>query len=385
MAPYVDLMEPLKGVISILKYMGVWESENIFYKLYRNVIPTFLVIMIASAIKFYSEISNYDEETVETLYVFIGCFEGMTKTLMCRKKFSMIVSSWKILEQNQLQPRNESQKKILNDYMRISKLIFKLYMGSFFVAGVVVPGVPILTGQKNLPIPQWYPFNYHRPVLFEIFYVYTYISVFSCAICNSGVDCMFYISMNQIAGQCDMLCDTIRNVDVLTDEDKIAKEDEMNKILVECVQQFTLIRRYAQLLADIYKESIMVQFGTSIGILCVAMFRLSQLQQLDLTFLSTFLFCYAATLEIFFYCYFGDLATEKSEKIFYAAFKSSWYNSGHVFNKNLFTFMQMVQQPIVIYSFNIFPVNYETFKKIMQKTWSFYLALQNFQDRQGSR
>ncbi|CAH1373008.1 unnamed protein product [Tenebrio molitor] len=36
--------------------------------------------------------------------------------------------------------------------------------------------------------------------------------------------------------------------------------------------------------------------------------------------------------------------------------------------------------PIVFYGWNIFAINLELFKSIMQKSWSFFLALKNVQD-----
>jgi hypothetical protein len=63
--------------------------------------------------------------------------------------------------------------------------------------------------------------------------------------------------------------------------------------------------------------------------------------------------------------------------------------------------MEQLKNPIVLFVRNIFPLNYKTFKavgtkteivtvsqgcfKIMQKSWSFYMALKNTSEMRGNK
>ncbi|RZB70332.1 7tm 6 domain containing protein [Asbolus verrucosus] len=319
----VDLLQAFKPNMLLLKMVGLWNfDKEFFFKFYKYFITCIMVVDHSSIVAFIVAHIRKIEEA-EHLYIIPAFTESLIKTIMFRKNFGKIKETWEILQRHEVQPKNENQKKILENSIILSRVVHYGFTILVFFLCVTTALLPLLTVEKNPPGNLWLPFDYHIPGLFELVYVYVTIMLMYYANVNVSTDVLFSISMIQIGAQCDILYDTLRNID----ETARAENKSMNEILFQCVEHYRLISKYAQLIAAAYKEIMMVQFVFSVLLICATL--------------------YAQSL---------------SERLLYATFESKWYSTSTTFKQNLMIFMQQLQNPIVIYAWNIFPINLEVFK-----------------------
>ncbi|RZC39952.1 7tm 6 domain containing protein [Asbolus verrucosus] len=315
MSQRVNLLEAFRHNILMLKIIGAWSfADEFWYKIYKYFV-TYGVLLNYLSLLAYLIIHHEDSEVVESLYTLPAITHAYIKFLMFRKNFRQIKETLDILQVEACQPRNETQKKILNDSISFAHFFLKCYTGLVvFLCGTYIERA-LSHGGKSLPTLGWIPFDYQQPVVYELIFTCQSACFFYWSYMNVSTDCFICISMLQIGSQCDLISDTLRNIHEISTE---FKNDDftMRKILIECVSHYNLTLRYANLLADAYKEIVTVQFA----------------DPASLQFFQLFFYQSAVTCEIFFYCFFGNRIIEK------------------------------IQKPIVFYAWNIFPINADTFK-----------------------
>ncbi|XP_064212207.1 odorant receptor 4 isoform X2 [Tribolium castaneum] len=365
----INLLEPFENVTRLLKILGCWYSPNetAVYKIYKNfIIATCFIYTVTCNIYVFQKMFTDSDKAYETLEIAVGSAEGVLKGIIFRTKFQKITESWQQIQQPEFQPRNEKQK---------------IYVGC--VTGIVVSS---WLRHKDLPTDHWLPFDFRRPFLYPYVYVHVTVGLYLNSFTNCVLDSCFYLSLLHITAQCDVLADTLKNIhdlDKLNGKNVPEREnvDEvMNKILTECMKHFKLIQKFTNVITDSFKEILTLQFVPTIAMICISMYKISTLHPSNTQFWFFIFTDIGATTQIFIYCFVGNLVTTTSEKLFYAAFESQWYNASQKFKKNVITVMMAVQQPIIFYGWNVFAINYETFKSIMRTSWSICVALKSTQD-----
>ncbi|RZC39108.1 uncharacterized protein BDFB_009940, partial [Asbolus verrucosus] len=365
MVSHIHLQEAFKQNIILLKAMGLWFFDGeTFYKLFKYFVQSSLVFDSTSLIIYVAK--NIGTKNVtDTIYSLPGSLEVVLQSVLFRRNFQLIERSLNNLQQPQFQPRNKSQEKILKDSVSLSKTVFFSFFGLVFVMISMWMVIPLTKKDKVLPTKYWIPFDYTLPVVYELLYIFECTCIIFHAFSNVALDTFFSIAMVQIGAQCDILCDTIKNIHELASDSKSLKnENEYNKmetILIECIHHYNLITEYISLVSNSFKEILMIQFVCSSLMLCVSMYELSLSEPMSAHFFQVFLFQISATNEIFLYCWFANEVTIKSAKLFYAAFESRWYESSKIFKKNLIIFTHQVKKPICLYVWNIIPVDLNTF------------------------
>ncbi|EEZ99304.2 odorant receptor 48 [Tribolium castaneum] len=380
----IDLLEPFDNVTRLLKILGLWYSPNetIVYKIYKNFVMAtcFLYTLTCT-------VYGFKFMSFETLEIAFGAVEGVLKSLMFRLKFQKIAESWQQIRQQEFQPRNEHQRTVLKWYIEVTKSLFLVYFFGVYIGCISALTVSSWLRHKDFPTDHWFPFNYRRPFLYQYIYVHITVGFYLTAFLNCASDSCFYLSLLHITAQCEILADTLKNVHDLHKLNAAKKnsgqkgEDEvMNQILIECMKHYNLIKKYTSLVADCFKEIITLQFVPTIVMICIAMYKISTLEPSNTQFWFFAFTELGAITQIFIYCFVGNLVTSTSQKLFYATFESQWYNASQKFKKNLITVMMAVQRPVIFYGWNIFAINYATFKSIVQTSWSMCVAFRSTQD-----
>ncbi|EEZ99303.1 odorant receptor 4 [Tribolium castaneum] len=385
----INLREPFENVTRLLKILGCWyfPNESLVYKMYKNfALITCCMYTVTSIIYSFKYMSIDYDKAYESLEIGVGTAEGVLKGIIFRMKFQKITESWQQIQQPEFQPRNEKQKMLLRRYIYVTKFLFKVYFFVVYIVCVTGLIVSSLLRHKDLPTDHWLPFDYRKPFLHQYIYLHLTAGLYLNSLTNCAVDSCFYLSLLHITAQCDVLADTLKNIhdlDKLNAKNAPERENKdqvMNKILVECMKHFNLIKKFTNQITDCFKEILTLQFVPTVAMICMGMYKISTLQASSSQF--WFFVCtdLGATTQIFIYCFVGNLVTTTSEKLFYATFKSQWYNASQKFKKNLLTFMMAVQHPIIFYGWDVFAINYETFKSIMRTSWSICVALKSTQD-----
>lgn len=244
----LNLVEGFENLIMLLKIVGCWSfpNENV-YKVYK-----FFMLLIGclftmtSAIFVFKNVQLDPIKSYETSFFTIAVFEANVKHILFRKNFKKIEEAWKLIQQKEFQPRNHEQKKLLEEYIKIEKNIFKIYFSVFLICMVVaVTGAILLNKGNDFPTNHWVPFDYHKSVLFQILFVFFTFALIVCTFTNCSIDACFYLCLLHIISQCILLSNTLRNVhdlNKLNENHRITKnknkDEVMNDILIECEQHY---------------------------------------------------------------------------------------------------------------------------------------------------
>ncbi|EEZ97743.1 odorant receptor 54 [Tribolium castaneum] len=371
----LDPLEGFKPTISMLKIFSVWNSSNMFYKIYKNVTTlslaiTYTCVMICVVVNFnVSEIN-------ENFYYIPALSTAPFKLVIFQKSFKKIQNLLFLLQSQYTKIRSEKQAKMVEDSVVLSKRVVKVFAVLVVPTCVGLFGMPLLKDEIKLPLIIWIPFDYHEPVVFGLVYFVISFSGSFTAYINIGTDTFFYNCLIQIETQCNILSDTLRNLHEFG-----RFEAEIHTILIECIEQYKTILKFTKILSKTYQGILSVQFICSLLSLCLTMYRMSLADPGSEEFLRYFVFQWGVLPEIFLYCYFGHRVLDSTKNLYYSTYELQWYNTSAKFKTNLLIFMGQIQNPIVIYVAGIFSLDLETFKKIMQKAWSFFTALRNIHEQ----
>jgi hypothetical protein len=245
----MNLLQAFDNNILLLKIVAIWCFENEFlYKIYRYFVTSVLVLHIATMILFV--VSSKDQELdviLEGTYVTVGATEALIKNALFRRNFTAITNTWHNLEKEEFQPRTDEQKMIIDDYVSSTQIVFKIFNTIVGLTGSTLIILPWLTEESDLPTNSWFPFDYHMPVLHEVIYIVISICALYFVFGNCGINLYCYISMSQIAAQCDLVADTVRNIEDISKNFNTSKlsnhESIKSTILIECVHHYNLIRK----------------------------------------------------------------------------------------------------------------------------------------------
>ncbi|CAH1379837.1 unnamed protein product [Tenebrio molitor] len=375
----------------MLELTGQWcFKTEFFYKLYKHLLSLVLIINYLSMVG--SAVLNFqDKEVSKNLYNVPSITTSVVKNVMFRRNFAKVREMFTLLKMQHEKARLEDQQ-IVNREIAFSDVTVKSCFYLVLATSFTLFLGPLMQEEPALPLIIWLPFDYRAgSIVFGVVYSLDCLFFLYYAYTNVATDLFFYISSIQIGAQCDIVDNRLKKVTEI--ETKMSEhgetpDNQMQEILVECVRYYNTILDYTKVLTDCYKEILMVQFVCSCISICITMYQLSLTESVgEASYLCFFMS--AAIYEIFLYCFFGNRILEKlsfgqsfpkCEKLYYATFESNWYNASKEFKQDLFIFMNHLKQPIIIYAWNIFPINYETFKAIMQKSWSFFMALKNMND-----
>ncbi|KAJ3621536.1 hypothetical protein MTP99_003657 [Tenebrio molitor] len=380
----VNILPAFNLIITSLTMLGLWHRDGSFvYKIYARIISGGLITASLSMIV--CLIVRFGEEDVmNSVYYLPGLLCSPIKNICFRKNLNKIGYLIDLTRKKYSPLRSNAHKVIVDESIAYSTLIFKICVFLMTVSSINFITSPLWKETKDLPLIVWVPFDYEAPSVYLKMYIFIAVVFVYNFFTHFGVDLFFYTAMVQVDTQCDILGDTLRNIDDISQEDdreELGQDKKMHKILIESVRHYNVILKISSLIADCYKEIFMIQFIYSVCSLCMILYEMSMADSiLTPRFFQIAFFQVNVTVEIFLFCYFCQRVIDKCEKLYYATFEPNWYNASKEFKQDLFIFMNQLKQPIIIYAWNIFPINYETFKAIMQKSWSFFMALKKMND-----
>nr|XP_015840813.1 PREDICTED: odorant receptor Or1-like [Tribolium castaneum] len=319
MSVKINLLEVFDNVKFLLKFLGCWTfpEENALYKIHKY----FIIItcfLYATTCNIYGLKHAFIDpnKAYETLPIAVGTTEGVLKSYLFRRNFAKVTESWNQIQQQEFQPRNEEQKTLLKNYIAMTKFLFKIYVVGVYICCVSAIVISSWMRHNELPTDHWIPFDYHRPFLYQYIYVHLTVGLYLCSFLNCALDSCFYLSLMHITAQCDMLANTLRNIhdlEKLNAAHRVThcknKNQVMNEILTECMEHYSLIKKYTNLVTDCFSGILTFQFIPSVGMICICMYKISTLDISSSLFFQ-FIFVEAGSItQIFFFCFFGNLVT----------------------------------------------------------------------------
>lgn len=228
----MNLVKAFQHNTILLKAMGLWLfPQNMFYTVFTYYVQCSLVFDSSSLIVYV--VKNIRTKNVtDTIYSLPGSLEVVVQAIFFRKNFHSIKKTLDNLNQLEFQPKTINQEKILQRSLNLSSKVFWSFFGLVFVMISIWMVIPLTKSGKALPTKYWIPFDYKKPIIFKLLYIFECACIIFHAFSNVALDTFFAIAMVQIGAQCDVLCDAIKSM----------KEPFMVEQLNERIHHYKLIQ-----------------------------------------------------------------------------------------------------------------------------------------------
>ncbi|XP_044733740.1 odorant receptor 83a-like [Chrysoperla carnea] len=166
---------------------------------------------------------------------------------------------------------------------------------------------------------------------------------------------------------------------VLTEEQKVMYEKELQKLMLECVEYHQILtdccNEFDQILSPIWLiKSLYAALNISIGPFYAYTYKDKN------PVIAQIMFEYAAlqTFEYGIFCNYGQHLLEASDKFRQAAYDSAWYTTNSKFCKKLLLMMILrSNKSVSINAGKFFSLSMELYSNILQKSFSFFTFMQN--------
>uniref|UniRef100_A0A6P7GQE5 Odorant receptor n=1 Tax=Diabrotica virgifera virgifera TaxID=50390 RepID=A0A6P7GQE5_DIAVI len=277
----------------------------------------------------------------------------------------------------EFQPKSDYQTKILWSYILRSRIM----LAAFWLAGVFTVATwiifPLLEEEPKLPIEIWFPFDLKNTTNFYIAYAFVMFATFTNGIINMCIDTLLSASMMIGAAQFEILNDSLENIRYFSEEelkssgksincrdkDEIFPElqEIMDQKFKECIEHHRIIIAFLDEYQNMFTYCLLVQFVSSVNIICVGLFELAQTELGSVQFFSRVGYQFCFLYEIFLMCYYGNEVTIQSNKLVYSAYHSHWIHSSRLFRKHLIYFMTRTQVTVSILAGRLFTLNLGSF------------------------
>lgn len=246
-----DQKQALKWNLFVLGMWGYWvpETDNqrkfLRYRIYAVFILglTFIPYIILEIICLLT--SKNIEEIANSSWVLFTHLMQFTKLCCLHSKRSSIIKIMNNLNQEAFKPQTRRQQVLLQKQVHRGKLSFVLFLILVVVTVSFWYIFPLVetTGEMDLPMKVWFPFDIHRFPLFQIVYVYQFIIIMVTAINDLSMVTMISIFMANVCGQLDILNDKFRGLGKAeNDEDGREQcvceilEHKTRRAFVDCVK-----------------------------------------------------------------------------------------------------------------------------------------------------
>lgn len=229
MIPVCDYTSCFTHHIAIFGMFGFWKPQKkmkfeIMYNFYKYVMLVIWIVFIVSEI-IYMVINrtNIDEFTA-TLFLAILLTLILIKMLVLYQNMDSIQSMIADLNRPLFQVKNMKQYHIAEAALKLASNYF--YLCLFFGSSTDVFWclAPFLGKNRTTFEKGWYPFDWHVSPNYEFLYVYqAFVCIMNTLLCLNQ-DAFYATLTTQISLQCELLCDTLHNLDSYQDKDGLLFE-----------------------------------------------------------------------------------------------------------------------------------------------------------------
>lgn len=128
---------------------------------------------------------------------------------------------------------------------------------------------------------------------------------------------------------------------------------------------FSLIHfRITSLTEELFSTSVWLQFFSTCVVIAVTMFSITLRSSFSFADLVLYLFVFCIMVDLFIYCWAGQMVTNSNDSVHYIGFNKWNEVSEKSYAKDFVLFIAMAQQPIKLTGGGILPLSMETFSQV---------------------
>ena len=225
-----------------LRVLGFWPSGYETYKLDPYTVYSVCMYLFVASHNIFQTVYIFQvytdlEALAAIIFVLFTDWLDALKGYYFFRNMKLLKKLMIELENEQFQPKHLRQRQFLQPLFNSWKLAFYTFVFFAFFTLLLLVIFPILDGSfgdHRLPFFAWYPYNITISPMYEITYFYQVICIWFLASVCLNVDNFIAALMMYVGGQCDILCDNLRNL----------KQVNFNKNLISCIEHHKKIVRY---------------------------------------------------------------------------------------------------------------------------------------------
>ncbi|XP_011297384.1 odorant receptor 22c [Fopius arisanus] len=155
-----------------------------------------------------------------------------------------------------------------------------------------------------------------------------------------------------------------------------------NEELINCIRHHQQILKILEIFRKVYNVLLLPQLSVSLILITISGLQMILVKDggnLDGT-LVALVFCITAVIQLFAFCWGGNIILVESDKTSFAIYSAQWYDRDIVYRNNIKIFLSLVRNPLIVSAGGLFDLSAVTFKNILTKAYSGVAVLQNVQD-----
>nr|QMS80338.1 odorant receptor [Histia rhodope] len=358
--------ECLSASIAILKVTGVWWSDSMVYKIIGSLIQLFLyVFTVLAEIAYVLMVLGDTERTVDAAVLLLSHLVQGVKVATVWFRQRRIKGLIKLIDGPNFEKTDLMKAKMIESFGALLKLSGHLFLSTAAVTALFWVIVPMLKSEITLPLKTAYPFDINDPGSFTLMYGYTTISVVLVGVGDAAENYLLAALLILPTIHLEILCQELQELD---------HGDDIYERTVSCIKYHQHIIEYANEVASVFGIIMFCQFVTSSVIICMTLFKITiTTEPIEMITMVFYLVC--VCLELFLYCYAGDLLMNKSLLVSEASFPGKWLKDTRSCRALLMTTVR-AQRPLIVKAGGVFTVSLPTAAAIMQTAYSYYAVLQ---------
>ncbi|XP_060807705.1 putative odorant receptor 92a [Amyelois transitella] len=356
---------------------------------------------IVGAVSWFIEGIENGKTITELTYLFpcttLSFLASMKSVYHIKKEdlVNQIVEDMRTLEEKGRDKINDKIEVIINKEVKFLKFVTTLLNTLNVMMVAVFTSSPLIlitikyvkTGTLELMLPflDVYPFDPYDMRLYPFLYIKQIWSECVVLLEICATDYFFYTCCTYIRVQFLLLQ---QDIEELIPCKRISvgvikyDEDVRRKFLDLVIWHQQLISS-AEMLEVIYAKSTLMNFLISSIIICLTGFNVTTIT--DIAFIVIFMtFLFMGLLQVFFFCYFGDLLMRSSMELNDSIYNCRWYLMDSSFGKDLQFMQKRSQKPCKLTAWGFADVNLRAFMRVLSSSWSYFALLKTVYSAQRS-
>ncbi|XP_075147918.1 odorant receptor 82a [Haematobia irritans] len=381
----IDLFAKQRQCLHIMGHHFVRDKSQLLQQ-WRNIKYVGVLLLVISA---QGPMINYTIYHIDDLQLATASLSiSFTNVLTVIKITTFLIYKWRFvavmqkLETMYKELQEKNAKTELETSNRYAITLVKIYWMSLCSTGLYFMIAPILKIiwsklQKvhldiELPMPMRFPFNFESSPGYEVCYIYTGLVTLSVVMYAAAIDGLF-------------LSFTINLVAHLKSLQHFIQNNTYEKSDKELQSDLSLYVRYHNVILDLYQEVRNIYSPIVFGQFLITSLQVCVIIYQMVTHMNTFLvlvinstFLCSILLQLFIYCYGGEILKVESLMVGIAVQLSKWYNLKPSHRRMLCLLMLRSQREAIIKA-GFYEASLANFMAILKAALSYITLIQSIE------
>ncbi|XP_029036177.2 odorant receptor 46a-like isoform X2 [Osmia bicornis bicornis] len=323
------------------------------------------VLCIAQILDIILNVENQNEFT-ENFAITSTVFMIALKFIMISTRRVNILILIEQLDKDLFSPVTKQEIKIRSEFDKIIEWTTKAYtmILGFFACGMFLATIAIDFKGRKLVSRIWTPYNYSSTSSYLLTNAYEFISAIFAVSVSIACETLYAALLLHICCQFEILQHRFKTLD-----------GQENYMVNQCASHHHQIYMFARRVNSEFKGIVSCQFFTSMSVLCLNLYQMTNSEKLSMCMKSV-LYSICVFSQIFYYCFYGNVVTEKSTDFPDVIFGSDWPSWNDSSKKILLMVIRRSRVPVEFTSMHVVSLNLKSFMSLLKTSYSAFNLMQ---------